>query len=64
MDFTKLMMITGMTMKDLKEIPKVALVNIITSLESYILNNYCNATKRSEIGYQIACYQELMLTAK
>lgn len=64
MDFTKLMMITGMTMKDLHEIPKKALRNIIKVMEDRLYGSWLPEAQRIDIEYQISCYNELMLTAK
>lgn len=64
MDFTKLMMITGMTMKELHQIPKVAIYNIIKVINDRLENTYVRKDQRDEFNYQIKCYEELMLTAK
>lgn len=64
MDFTKMMEITGMTMKELHKVPRVALETIIATMEKALEENYFTATKRAEDEYQIACYKELMLTAR
>ena len=64
MDFTKLMITTGMTMKELKSIPAVALNNIIRAIEDSMENNWFPAKVRAEKEYQIKCYKELMLTAR
>lgn len=64
MDFTKLMMITGMTMKELHQIPKVAIYNIIKVINDRLENTYVRKDQRDELDYQIKCYEELMLTAK
>ena len=64
MDYTRLMMITGMTMKELHQIPKVALYNIIKVMTERLERTYMRRDVREELSYQIACYDELMLTAK
>ena len=64
MDYTRLMMITGMTMKELHQIPKVALYNIIKVMTERMERTYMRQADREELNYQIACYDELMLTAK
>jgi hypothetical protein len=64
MDFTKLMIITGMTMKDLHEIPKKALYNIIKVMEDRLYGSWLPEVQRTDIEYQINCYNKLMLTAK
>lgn len=64
MDFTRLLIITGMTMEELKSIPRIALENIIDALNDSLLNAWHPAPKRQEIEYQIKCCEELMLTAK
>ena len=64
MDFTKLTMITGMTVKELHQIPKVAIYNIIKVINDRLENTYVRKDQRDEFDYQIKCYEELMLTAK
>ena len=64
MDFTRLMIHTGMDMKDLHEIPKVALYNIIRALENRLESCFLRKDDREFIYYQIDCYNDLMLTAK
>ena len=64
MDFTRLMMITGMTMKELKAVPKKSLSTVIKSMKDRLENIWYPAPKREEIEYQIACYEELFLTAR
>ena len=64
MDYTRLMMITGMTMKELHQIPKVALYNIIKAINDRLENTYVRKDQRDQLDYQIKCYEELMLTAK
>ena len=64
MDFTRLMIHTGMGMKDLHEIPKVALYNIIRALEERLERCFLRKDDREFIYYQIDCYNDLMLTAK
>lgn len=64
MDMIRLMEITGMTMKELHQIPKVALYNIINALEDRLYGTFMLRKDREEVKYQIMCYNELMLTAK
>lgn len=64
MDFTRLLIITGMTMEELKSIPRIALENIIDAMNNRLLNAWHPASKRKEIEYQIKCYEELMITAR
>lgn len=64
MDMIRLMEITGMTMKELHQIPKVALYNIINALEDRLYGTFMLRKDREEIEYQIMCYNELMLTAR
>lgn len=64
MDFTRLLIITGMTMEELKSIPRIALENIIDAMNNRLLNAWHLAPKRQEIEYQIKCYEELILTAR
>lgn len=64
MDFTRLMIHTGMDMRDLHEIPKVALYNIIRLLEERLESCFLRREDREFIYYQIDCYNDLMLTAK
>lgn len=64
MDFTRLMIHTGMDMKDLHDIPKVALYNIIRALEERLESCFLRKDDRDFIYYQIDCYNDLMLTAK
>lgn len=64
MDFTNLMIITGMTMKELHQIPKVSIYNIIKVINDRLENTYVRKDQRDEFDYQIKCYEELMLTAK
>lgn len=63
MDMIRLMEITGMTMKELHQIPKVALYNIINALEDRLYGTFMLRKDREEVEYQIMCYNELMLTA-
>lgn len=63
MDMVRLMEITGMTMKELHQIPKVALYNIINALENRLYGTFMLRKDREEVEYQIMCYNELMLTA-
>jgi hypothetical protein len=64
MDMIRLMEITGMTMKELHQIPKVALYNIINALEDRLYGTFMLRKDREEVEYQIMCYNELMLTAR
>lgn len=64
MDMIRLMEITGMTMKELHQIPKVALYNIINALENRLYGTFMLPKNREEVEYQIMCYKELMLTAR
>lgn len=64
MDFTRLLIITGMTIEELKSIPRIALENIIDAMNNRLLNAWHPASKRQEIEYQIKCYEELMITAR
>ena len=64
MDFTRLMVHTRMDMKDLHEIPKVALYNIIRLLEERLESCFLRREDREFIYYQLDCYNDLMLTAK
>lgn len=64
MDFTRLMIITGMTMEEIKFIPRIALENIIDAMNNRLLNAWHTEPKRQEIEYQIKCYEELMVTAR
>ena len=64
MDFTALMIHTGMTIKELKSIPKRALRSIIKSLEDRVYGTWMPEKDRDFIHYQIDCYNALMKTAK
>ena len=64
MDMIRLMEITGMTMKELHQIPKTALYNIINALEDRLYGTFMLRKDREEVEYQIMCYNELMLTAR
>ena len=64
MNMIRLMEITGMTMKELHQIPKVALYNIINALEDRLYGTFMLRKDREEVEYQIMCYNELMLTAR
>lgn len=64
MDMIRLIEITGMTMKELHQIPKVALYNIINALEDRLYGTFMLRKDREEVEYQIMCYNELMLTAR
>ena len=48
MDFTRLMMITGMTMKELKAVPKKSLSTVIKSMKDRLENIWYPAPKREE----------------
>ena len=60
MDFTALMIETGMTMKDLKKIPKVTLRTIINTLEERLAAAFIPRDERDRIYYRIDCYTELL----
>jgi hypothetical protein len=51
-------------MKELHQIPKVAIYNIIKVINDRLENTYVRKDQRDELDYQIKCYEELMLTAK
>lgn len=60
MDFTALMIETGMTMKDLKKIPKITLHKIINTLEERLETAFIPKDERDRIYYRIDCYTELL----
>ena len=64
MNMTRLVLITGRTLKDLKSIPAVALTHIIEALENRLYNCYHTRQQREEIEYQIMCYNVLLKAAK
>lgn len=64
MDFTRFLLITNMTMKDVRRIPRVTIEIILEMMEEGLTGNYKSEAERSDIIYQIECYKELLLTAK
>ena len=64
MDFTALMIHTGMTDMELKSIPRKALRNIIKALEDRVYGTWMPEKDRDFVHYQIDCYNALMAKAK